>query len=159
METSHPYRFVLELRKRDIGTPLRRVPVVADWEPAMEAARFLALRRFPLATDGAGATAEFRPAWHPELGEPWVREFQVMLQIPGAGELSCPVPNTYFKSLAVDASASLVKKGSLQAGEDFDFLVAAYPTPSDDPGKAKRRPRFELAEVSTSLPLKSSSLE
>jgi len=159
MNIRQPYQFVLELLKRGAGTPLGRVPVVADWEPVLEAARFFALRRFPLATCGEDVVAELRPAWHSQLGEPWVGGFEVGLQIPGAGEVSCLVPNSYFKALAVDASAPLVKKGTLEAGELFDFRVTAYPTPLNALAKATPRPRFEVAEVSTPLPLKLSSIK
>ena len=157
MKTHHHYLFALELLKQGAGTPLGRVPVTADWEPAAEAARWLALRRFPAAA-GAAAVAEFRPAWHPRLGEPWVDGFQVLLQIPGVGEVSCPVSNRYFKSLAVAASSPLVQQGSLKAGEQFDYLVTAYPATPPPPGNAQRRPRLAVEEVPTTLPLRASSL-
>jgi hypothetical protein len=69
------------------------------------------------------------------------------------------VPNSYFKSLAGDASAPLVKKGSLQAGEQFDYLVTAFPSPPIAPGSIQTRARFQVEEVSTPLPLKSSLVE
>ena len=158
MNTPQPYRFVMELRKRD-GTPLGQVPVAADWEPAWEAARFLALRRFPRAAIGADAVAELRPAWHEKLGQPYICAVEVALQVPAAGDLSCRVPNSYFKSLAVNASAPLVQKGTLEAGEHFDYLVTAFPSPPAARGGAQPRARFEIEEVPTPLPLKSSLLE
>jgi hypothetical protein len=157
MNTRQPYRFVMELHRRD-GTPLGQVPVAADWEPAWEAARFQALRRFPLAAIGAGAAAEIRPAWHEKLGQPYVSAVEVALEVPGAGEFSCRVPTSYFKTLAVDASAALVKQGLLQAGELFDYLVAAFPSPPAAPGAAPARARFEIEEVEVPLPVKSSLL-
>jgi hypothetical protein len=158
MITRQPYQFVLELLKRD-GASLGQVPAAADWEPAWEAARFLALRRFPRAAVGADAVAELRPAWHEKLGQPYVSAMEVALRVPGAGELSCPVPNSYFKSLASGASAPLVKKGALQAGEHFDYLVTAFPSPPAARGGAQPRARFEIEEVPTPLPLKASLLE
>ena len=158
MNTRQPYRFVMELQKRD-GSALGQVPVAADWEPAWEAARFLALRRFPRAAVGADAVAELRPAWHETLGQPYISAVEVALQVPGAGELSCRVPNSFFKSLAGDASAPLVQKGALQAGELFSYLVAAFPSPPAARGVAQPRARFEIEEVPTPLPLKSSLLE
>ena len=158
MITRQPYRFVMELRKQD-GAPLGQVPVAADWEPALEAARFSALRRFPLAAIGADAVAELRPAWHDKLKQPYISGVEVALQVPGAGEISCRVPSSYFKSLATDASAPLVQKGSLKAGEHFDYLVAAFPSPPAARGAAQSRARFEVEEVSTPLPLKSARLE
>jgi hypothetical protein len=148
----------MELRKRD-GTRLGQVPMAADWEPALEAARFTAMRRVPLAAIGANAVAEFRPAWHEILGQPYIRAVEVALQVSGAGEFSCHVPTSYFKTLARDASAPLVQKGSLREGEHFEFLVTAFPSPPSARGVAQQRARFEIEEVPTPLPLKSSILE
>jgi hypothetical protein len=158
MNLRQPYRFVLELRKRD-GTPLAQAPVAADWEPAWEAARFLVLRRFPNAAIGADTVAELRPDWHEKLGQPYISAVEVALQVPGAGELSCRIPNSYLKSLAGEASAPFVGKGSLQAGEHFEYLVTAFPSAPAGRGIAQPRARFEVVEVSTPLPLKSSCLE
>jgi hypothetical protein len=158
MNTRQPYQFVMELRKLD-GTPLGQVPVAADWEPAWEAARFLAVRRFPRATIGTNAVAELRPAWHEELGEPYISAVEVALQVPGAGELSCRVPNSFFKSLASDASAQFVQKGSLQTGDHFNYLMAAYPSPPGTRAASQPRARFEIEEVPVPLPLKSSRLQ
>jgi hypothetical protein len=148
----------MELHKRD-GSPLGQVPVAADWEPAWEAVRFLALRRFPLAALGANAVAELRPAWHEELGQPYVSAVEVSLHVPGTGDLSCLVPKSFFKSFASNASSPLVEKGSLQAGELFNYLVTAFPSPPESRGGAQPRTRFEIEEVSTPLPIKSSILE
>ena len=158
MITRQLYRFMMELRKRD-GTQLGQVPVAADWEPALEAARFTAIRRLPLAAIGANAVAELRPAWHDMLGEPYIRAVEVALQVPGAGEFSCHVPTSYFKTLAAEASAPFVQKGSLRKGEHFDYLVTAFPSPPSPHGVARQRPRLEFEEVTTPLPLMSSVLE
>jgi hypothetical protein len=158
MNTRQPFRYVLELQKRD-GTSLGQVPVAADWEPALEAARFLAQRRFPRAAIRADALAELRPVWHEELGQPYISAVEVALHAPGTDELSCRVPKSFFKSFASDASVPLVKKGLLQAGEIFHYLVTAFPSPPETPNTAQPRARFEVEEVPTPLPLKSSSLE
>jgi len=158
MKTRQPFRYVLEMQKQD-GTPLGQVPVAADWEPAWEAARFLALRRFPRAAIRADALAELRPVRHEELGQPYISAVEVALHAPGTEELSCRVPKSFFKSFASDASVPLVKKGLLQAGEIFHYLVTAFPTPPQASGVVEPRARFEIEEVPTPLPLKSSSLE
>lgn len=67
MHTRQTHQFVMVLQKRD-GSPLGQVPLAADWEPALEAARFQVVRRLPDAAIGANAVAEIRPAWHEELG-------------------------------------------------------------------------------------------
>jgi len=160
MTLLQPNQLVLELRKQAGGPSLGQVPVAAshDWEPAMEAVRFHALRRFPSAVIGATAAAEVRPVWHEKLGQPYVSSLEVALPVPGAGEISRPVPNRYFKALASAASGPLVEKGVLAAGEPFEYLVAAFPSP---PARmaAPPRARFAVEEVSPPLPLKSSWLE
>ena len=157
MITRQPYQFVIELRKLD-GASLGQVPVVADWEPAWEAARFLALRRFSRATIGADAVAELRPVWHGEFGQPYINGVEVALQVPGAGELSCHVPNRFFKSHATDASAAFVQRGLLQAGERFNYLAAAFSSPPAGDSAGQSRARFEVEEVPTPLLFKSSRL-
>jgi len=157
MITHHPFRLALELRKRD-GTPLGQAPVAADWEPALEAARFSALRRFHLDAIGADAVAVFKPVWHETLGEPYITATEVALELPGIGELSCRVPNSYFKTLASAASTPYVTRGALKQAERFDYLVTAFPNPPARP-PAPKRERFSVEEVTTPLPLKSSLLE
>ena len=157
MITREPYRFAMELRKRD-GAPLGQVPVVADWEPALEAARFQVLRRFPFAAIGADAVAELRPVWQEKLGQPYISGVDVALRIPDNSEVSCRVPTSYFKSLASAASTPLVEKGLLQAGEPFDYLVTAFPNQPAPRAAAQLRARFEVEDVSPLPPLKTSEL-
>jgi len=157
MNTRQTHQFVMVLQKRD-GSPLDQVTVAADWEPALEAARFQAMRRFPDAAIGANAVAEIRPAWHEELGQPYIGAVEVALEVPGAGAVSCWVPKSFFKSLASDASVPLVKEGALRAGELFNYLVTAFPNPPEANGVAQRRERFQIEEVPTPLPVKVSLL-
>lgn len=146
---------MLGLFKRD-GTALGQVPVAADWEPAVEAARLCAHRQFGLAAIGADAAVEFRPVWQAKLGEPYLSAVETVLAVPGAGEVSCRVPTAYFKSLATAASVPLVNEGRLQAGEDFEYLVMAFPeSPAPAPS---RRERFALEEVPVPLLAKTSAL-
>ncbi|PWU21221.1 MAG: hypothetical protein C5B50_02220 [Verrucomicrobia bacterium] len=157
MTTRQPHRYVMELFKRN-GAALGQVPVVADWEPAWETARFAALRRFPIATIGPGAVAELRPVWHTDLGAPFVGAVEVALQLPGVGEVSCQVPTTYFKSFAGAASAPFVGKGLLKSGEYFNYRIAAFANPPEPPMNPQRKPRFQIEEVSEPLPIRAASL-
>ena len=155
MKTLHSHRLMLGLFKRD-GAALGQVPVVADWEPAVEAARLCAHRQLGLAAIGADAVVEFRPVWQAKLGEPYLSAVDAVLAVPGAGEVSCRVPTTYFKSLATTASVPLVSEGRLQAGESFEYLVMAFP---DSPAAVpSRRERFALEEVPVPLLAKTSVL-
>ena len=156
MTIRHPFRFVLELRQED-GAPLGQVPVVCDWEPALESARFRALRQFRLKVIGPEAAAEIRPAWHEQLGPPYAAAVEVALTVPGAGPIVCRVPTTYFQALAREASLAFVQKGLLRRGEPFIFLVTAYGNP---PLLAESGPRarFSVEEVPTPLSVQTSAL-
>jgi hypothetical protein len=100
---------VLEMLKQD-GSPLGQVPLVCDWEPALECARFGALRRFQLAAIGTDAAAQILPVWDGKRGQPYIGAFEVALTVPGAGDVVSRVPTTYFKSVAREASAPFVQK-------------------------------------------------
>ena len=149
------HRLVLEMRKPD-GRPLGQFPLKGDWEPAFEWTRFSALRRFPIAAIGMDAIAEIRPVWDTLRGQPYVGTFEIALTVPGKGQVVSRVPTRYFKDQARAASAPLVQRGQLKAGEAFDYLIAAFP--DDQPKPALARARFEIEEVPVPLPLKESHL-
>jgi len=155
MKTRHSHRLMLGLFKRD-GTALGQVPVAADWEPAVEAARLCAHRQLGLAAIGADAIVEFRPVWQTKLGEPYLSAVDAVLAVPQAGEVSCRVPTAYFKSLATAASVPLVSDGRLQAGESFEYMVMAFP--DESPAPPAPQARFALEEVPVPLTLKPSAL-
>jgi hypothetical protein len=156
MKKIHSHRLVLGLFKRD-GTALEQVPLTADWEPAIETLRFSAFRRFGLAAIGADASVSFHPVWQAARGEPYISAMEAVLAVPGAGEVNCRMPTTYFKSAATTASVPLVNDGRLQAGESFEYLVMAFADGS--PGLPAPRPRFVVEEVTVPLALKHSSLD
>jgi proteasome lid subunit RPN8/RPN11 len=159
MKTHHPFQFLLELRKGD-GSFLGQAPVAADWEPAVEAARFGAMRRFGLAAIGADACAEVLPIWDPGLGPPYVLSTEVRVRVPGWGEHHCRIPNRFFRGVAGEVMARLVREGRAPKGFDFEYRVQAVPKPGDaTPAPAMPRARFELEETVVPLPLESTSLE
>jgi len=149
------FRFVLEMLKQD-GSPLGQVPLACDWEPALECARFGALRRFQLAAIGTDTAAEIRPVWDGKRGQPYVGAIEVALTVPGAGDVVSRVPTTYFKSVAREASAPFVQKGTLRSGEAFDYLVTAFATGATS--AERPRARFSIEEVPVPLHLKLSRL-
>lgn len=157
MQTRQPYQFVLELRKGD-GSPLRQVPVAADWEPAWEAVRFLALRKFPHATIGAEARAELRVSWDERKGQPYVGALEVALAVPNGGELSCRLPKSFFKTLATEASRPLVEKGLLQSAERFHYLITAFPAALPERRTSKSKAGLEIEEVAVPVPVRASWL-
>ena len=149
----NPYRFVMVLLTQD-GRPLGQVPLVCDWEPALECARLDAIRRFPIAAIGADASAEIRPVWDGKRGQPYVGTFEVTLIVPGEGNVMSRVPPSYCKGLAREASVPLVQSGRLKSGEGFDYLITAFPNgPSRADGP---KAPFAIEEVPVPLRLQSS---
>ena len=55
--------------------------------------------------------------WDGKRGQPYVGAIEVALTVPGAGDLVSRVPTTYFKSIAREASAPFVQKGTLRSGK------------------------------------------
>jgi hypothetical protein len=147
----------MELFTRN-GVSLDQVPVMADWEPAWEAARLEALRRFPIAAIGRDAVAELRPVWHPEIGQPFIGAVEVVLALPGTGEVACRVPTSFFKTFAGEASAPFVEKGLLQSGEYFNYRVSAFLKPPEPLLILQSNARFQFEDVPAPLPIKASSL-
>jgi len=156
MKTQHPFRFILELFKRD-GSALGQLPVVADWEPAVEAVRFAAHRQLGLDAIGADAVVEFHPAWHPTLGEPYLKSFEAVLTLRCARRVTCQVPTAFFKAFATAASAAMVSRGLLQPGELFEYLVAAFRAPSWS-SAVEPHDRFAIEEVPVPLAVKPAML-
>ena len=152
----NPYRFVMEMLTPD-GQPLGQVSLSCDWEPALECARFSAIRRFPIAAIGPDAAAEIRPLWDSKRGQPYVGAIEVALTVPGAGLVVARVPTGYFKRVAREASAPFLQSGKLKTGEAFDYLVAAFS--ESTPPTAQPKARFEVEEVPVPLSLTSSLLD
>lgn len=125
------YKFVIEVFTDDGGRSLGQFPVEVDWEPAREHLRLLALRRG--GTDGA-ASAVIAPVWSEAAGEPHAVGARLT-----DGDLSCEVALSYFKPLAVEASAGLVERKLLKSGELFTFKLFAHrhaPAPRNGSGFA-----------------------
>jgi hypothetical protein len=129
------------------GRALAQSPIEVDWEPALEWARFTALRENSVPRPDATEQPGVDPAWHPEVGEPYVAGFSV--RVP---DLARPVTftNTYFAKYAHAGSMVLVEQGRLQAGDKFLYLVFASPRErqASEPGRV----RFRAAQATRVRP-------
>jgi len=120
-----PHWYVLELYKQD-GAWLGQVSVEPDWIPALECTRLAALRRGEAPEEAFTAAACIQPTWDAQIKEPCVAGFQVSLRLNGR-PFTQEFRTTYFRQLAIKASAFFVEQGRLAQGELFHYLVAAYP--------------------------------
>src|SRR2546421_7693536 len=96
------YQFALEIYSED-GRAVGRARIDPDWEPAVEWAAFLALRRDRrLAAVTAAGAGAVRPVWHPQAGEPYLAGFRVVIPTPAGGSAG-EFPVEYFSGLAHQA--------------------------------------------------------
>jgi proteasome lid subunit RPN8/RPN11 len=154
------YRYVLEILKRDPPEKLGDVPLVPEFEPALEWANLWAVRRDPrrpLVLDGPLSWIE--PVWDVERGEPYVGGLRAIVAAEGRPALAVPLPLAYFHGLARAASAELVKSGKLAAGEIFEYRVCAYPAKMPAWGDSRSEDVFAVRSVPQELPLDEYPLE
>lgn len=146
------YQFVLELLRAN-GDALDQVPLVPDWEPAVESTRLARLRSLGDWIDAPEAEPLVEPLWHADSGEPYVRGFRVRLAGPEGRDWSedFPAPQ-YFADAARAAAARLVESGALAAGDRVLFRTAAFAKPAEEP--AAWAPRFDMAERAAPLGLR-----
>jgi hypothetical protein len=121
---TNEYRYALLLYKKD-GSSLGVAAVAPDWEPAAECTRFHHARRGTVAP-GAEGSACIEPLWDRAQGEPYTRGFRVVFG-NGEGKAQSDFPTAYFKGVAAEASAELVRRGKLEEGETYLFEAVAYP--------------------------------
>jgi hypothetical protein len=162
------YRYALILSKED-GHVLGQAPVEADWEPAKEYARFEGIRRGHLAADAGELDATVEPVWDAQAKRPFLSAVRVRLGngvgrsgdgdggggrqagAPGESVVESEVPTAYFRDLARLASAQLVERGELKAGERFLYNLTAYPC--SEPPQPSQPGRFVIQPVCPPLPV------
>jgi|SRR5579872_49835 len=118
------YQFSLLLFRKD-GSPLGSASVNVDWEPAVEATRFLHARHGLVPFCGEG-TAYLQPLWDKLEGEPHIRGFRVIFEARGSRPVSSEFPSRYFREAAAQASDEFVKRGKLEAGETYLYQAVAH---------------------------------
>lgn len=152
VHSDHRYALSLYL---DDGTPAGEVPVAnMDWVPATEAAWLAGVRCGELPPDGALESRTVEPVWDSRSGPPRVESIRATVAEEGGGRGRCEVPITYFADPATQASAMLVKKGTLKEGDLFRYSVSAFP--GQDRRKVESRIRVD--PVTPRLPIRESRL-
>jgi len=112
-----------------------------DWEPAIECARFTALRRGLVSPTLGGPGGVIEPLWHTELGAPILSAARVGVRAEVGDEVvfeDVSARGAFFRDLAKEASSELIEQGLLSEGQRFRFKVAAYPCSS--PGGPRSSP-------------------
>jgi hypothetical protein len=145
-----PYRLVIEVLRPD-GTLLGHSNPDPDWEPAIEWTRLSGLRTRGVWAPDAHAERSIVPLWHSDLGEPFLRGFQVSLADGDGRSWHEEFPIRYFFDLAREAAAELIASGRLAAGDRYLYRVLAY----DDDGRVASGDAapFATEEVGTALAL------
>ncbi|MFH1681963.1 MAG: Mov34/MPN/PAD-1 family protein [Candidatus Eisenbacteria bacterium] len=140
--SEYEYRLILF---REDGTRLDETGMRADWEPAIEWARFSALRSGRLPPGAADERISVLPAWDPRAGEPLVEGF--VIDVASNGDHSpCAFSITYFYDQAAEASARLVDKGLLKGGDPFLYAVKALPSGGQTPNGTTTHMKFRTVE-------------
>jgi hypothetical protein len=150
--SEHEYRLVFY---GDDGGRLDEVAIRPDWEPAIEWARFSALRSLRLPAEASGERIAIRPVWDPRAGEPSVESFVVEIESIAA-RASSSFPIAYFRDRAEKEAERLVEKKLLRAGDPFLYAVKALrspPRPID-----ARRMKFRVVETRTPFSARESRL-
>jgi hypothetical protein len=118
------YLYAVEFLRGDEVLP--PVTVAPDFAPAVEAARFTVLRRGMPPDVALAADVRVEPTWHDTLGQPYVGGIRAVAAPADGSEVEVRIPLRYFGAEASRASATLVERGLLVAGESLAFLVTAY---------------------------------
>ena len=140
---------------REDGTAIGELPIEADWEPARQWVRHIALCHGDAIRDRG--TAEVHPIWH-RAGSPVMRAFRISVETDRRpGEVSCEFPSTYFSSVARSLSGALIDAGHLAAGDVFRYVALARPRPANGTGAGTAG--FVIQDVTPAPALQQASLE
>jgi len=110
--------------------------------------RFEGIRegRLPLVTAPVRGVVE--PVWDGDAGAPFVAAFRAVVD-----GVAREIPKAYVRGLVQRASASLVERGVLHAGDTYRWIVSAFPA-ADEP----EPDGFSLEEIAQPLPVADGSL-
>jgi proteasome lid subunit RPN8/RPN11 len=149
------YQYTLDVLTED-GRQLDRVVLAPDWKPALEWVHFEGIREGRLRPVTAAVPGVVEPIWDGRAGQPMVAAFRAVIPSQGQGEVSREIPKAYVRSFAQQASAKLVEKGVLKAGDLFRYVVSAFPTIRADEPQADK---FAVEEIVQPLPLTDAPLD
>src|SRR6266566_3707256 len=129
------YQYTLDILSED-ARPLDRVALAPDWTPALEWVRFEGIREGRLPAVTAAVPGVVEPVWDGRAGEPVVATFRGIVRAEGGDEVVREIPKAYVRSLAQQASATLLERGVLQAGDAFRYVISAFPATRADQARA-----------------------
>lgn len=127
------YRFVMEIHRgteAETGSQLVTEPIVVNWRPALECARFALSRRSRSSTlvldDDEYREEMIEPDWHTVFGSPYIGAVRAIVQLPGQPPRGLQIPLSYFGEHALAIGSQLQQSGQLTEGEHFAYRVCAY---------------------------------
>lgn len=136
------YRYAIDFYTHtDDRVHLGLVPFDPDFEPAVEAAVLAGLRCGSLLPAAEIRAALLRPVWTTK-GAPFVDAFEVHLESEGSRPFVYTLPRHWLRGAARSASATMIDRGLLAAGDLFRFEVCAFDAASAA-AAATARPAFE----------------
>src|SRR5579872_1795200 len=121
-----------------------RIPVTVNWGPAIECARFEAIRLSAVGVWPALARADawVRPVFSGQA--PYSDGFRVSFAVDSPQVSGSDFPLTWFKKIADAGAATLLKQNKLRADETFHYRLLAF-----EPVHAsvEKSPLFSIEEV------------
>ena len=154
MALSFPFRFAVAMFGED-GSNIGIVPVVRDFEPTLEWARFYLQRRGLLDLDGNGCASAMIPIFDPTLGEPYCRGYRIQFTPPERSQVAVDFPTTHLREYSAAVASRFVVQKKLREGEFYRYVLVAHPAPFESP----RAAGLSVTNVSPSLPAQDASLE
>jgi len=145
------HRFTIEFYT-ETGNGLGQLALDADFTPAFEWTRLAGIRQGQLSPGEYDRPATILPLWHPRLSQPYLAGFRVQIHSNGSAGFSFDFSNAYFKHFAAEAAQLFINAGKLRTGDQFCYVLAAFPknpdTGSREPGK------FIIEDVTNTIPFR-----
>ncbi|MFQ5669245.1 MAG: hypothetical protein ACE5HD_01850 [Acidobacteriota bacterium] len=148
------YRFVLEMFDGR-GVRVGQAPLEVDWEPALECARFVAVRKGELPVEMARPESSLEPIWHRTLGKPFMSGFRVSFHTRKAPPVAREFTTRYFRRQALEASSGL-PEADPDGEQRRGYLVTAYAR--SHPRAGTRRGKIRLRQTGPFLPFRKGDL-
>jgi hypothetical protein len=115
------------------GELLGHASLDPDWDPAIEWTRLAGLRSHGVWAPESLAERAIEALWHVERGEPFMRGFRVTLADGTGTAWHEDFSIRYFAELARTAAATLIAKGTLNAGDSYQYRTLAYEPDAAEP--------------------------
>jgi hypothetical protein len=87
------------------------------------------------------------PIWDEEGGEPIVGKLRAIVRAGDGTAVAREIPRAYLRRFAEQASARLVERGVLRAGDVFRYVISAFPVPGQVRADAPERGGFAAGRV------------